>query len=113
MKKDFSGELKHFDGTVITDNVTNADGTITKKPILVKEICRNAVLAADEKRNGEEQLKRYRLARRIDAGGIVEVTAEELVMIKSAVAANYTTIVTGFIHERLEQDPPAEPTEAR
>ena len=99
MRKNFDGNILDLDGKEMKET---KPGSMEQTPISVKTICVNAILSNDEKRPGEEQIKRYQLAKRINKGGDVEVTAEEIALIKKAVAANFPPIVTGFVDEKLE-----------
>lgn len=107
MKRDFSGNVKDLNGNDITEQA-NVDGQVIVRPIAVRSIVVNALLARarNEELSGEEQIKRYKLAKRINAGGLVTIDAAEVTLIKKQVAANYTPMAVGFIDELLETDPP-------
>jgi len=100
---------KRFDSIV-----TQLDGTPWKnehgEPLTVGKAVTTALLAAyddDRTLSGEEKFKRFLLAERIHGAGTgtVEVTAENLSLIKLVVARAFTTGVVGFIYRYLESDP--------
>lgn len=96
MKLDTTRALHTFTGEPIHD----AAGPVALATVLVA-----ALLAshADEQPSGEEKLWRYNLARRIQqAGGTVELSAEELALIRRLVGKGYATPVVGAVHEAIE-----------
>lgn len=106
MKRDFSENIRDLNGNTVTEKV-QLDGQIIERPISVRSVVVNALLARgrNEDLSGEEQIRRYKLAKRINAGGIVEIDAAEATLIKKQVAANYTPLAVGFIDDLLETDP--------
>lgn len=106
MKRDFSVNITDLNGKEITE-AAQVDGQAIVRPINVRSIVVNALLARgrNEELSGEEQIRRYKLAKRVNAGGMVEINAGEVTLIKKQVAANYTPLVVGFIDELLETDP--------
>lgn len=106
MKRYFDVNILDLNGKEITETV-NADGTMVTRPISARSVIVNALLARSrgEDLSGEEQLRRYKLAKRINAGGMVEIDAAEATLIKKQVATNYTPMAVGFIDELLETDP--------
>lgn len=106
MKRNFAVNIVHPDGTVPVEQV-QVDGQVVQRPISVRSVVNNALLARGRNEDipGEEQVRRYQLVKRISAGDPVEITAEEVTLIKKQVAANYTPLATGFIADLLETDP--------
>lgn len=106
MKRDFSENIRDLNGNTVTEKV-QLDGQIIERPISVRSVVVNALLARgrNEDLSGEEQIRRYKLAKRINAGGIVEIDAAEATLIKKQVAGNYTPLAVGFIDDLLETDP--------
>jgi ethanolamine utilization microcompartment shell protein EutS len=106
MKRDFAVNILDLNGNEITEQV-QADGGVVVRPISVRSVVVNALLARarNEELSGEEQIRRYKLAKRINAGGLVTIDAAEVTLIKKQVAANYTPMAVGFIDELLETDP--------
>lgn len=73
--------------------------------IVLKEILVSAVLGGSaEKQSGDEKLKRYRLANRIfDSNDSVEMSAEEITIVKSALGeSSLPTVVVGQAIEMIE-----------
>lgn len=54
--------------------------------------------------SGEDKFKRYQLAERLHAGGVQDVSAEEVALIKKLVGKNWPPAVLGPAYEALEQD---------
>ena len=56
---------------------------------------------------GEEKFSRFNLALRLhNTSGAVEVSVEELVLIKKLVTKAYTTLAVGRIYALIEENPP-------
>lgn len=112
MKRDFSVNILDLNGKEITEQA-QVDGQVIVRPISARSVVVNALLARNrnEELSGEEQIRRYKLAKRINAGGMVTIDAAEVTLIKKQVAANYTPMAVGFIDELLETDPIAPPEE--
>ncbi len=103
MKRNFDGAVTDYDGKPLME--LGADG----KPheLTIKEVCIRALnnVAANEQAVAvDEQMKRFRLARRINRGGEVELTAEDITLLKTRIALMFAPVVTGFIVERLEEE---------
>lgn len=93
--------LKNFD-TQVTDLITGkpiSDG-VTKEPLTVGTVAVTALLTSNEgDPKGDEKARRYRLASRLCHGGELDVTAEDLTLLKSVVGANYMPLVVGQFYE--------------
>lgn len=95
MKRDFSQTLAAL-GEPLPENV----GTL-------RAVCVGALLGvyADEQSlGGEEKFRRYQLAERVNAGGVQEVSAEEVALLKKLVGKNWPPAVLGPAYEALERD---------
>lgn len=104
MKRDFNQELKGIPGSINPD----ADG---RYPTL-GAIAVGALLAPfQDEANlpGEEKLSRYKLAERVSQGGVQEVSAEEVALIKKLVAKGHVIAIVGPAYEALERDPEVTP----
>jgi len=55
--------------------------------------------------SGDEKFKRYKLAERISAGGVQEVSVEDVALLKKLIGKNWPPAVLGPAYEALEQDP--------
>ena len=98
MKRNFNTTLKTLDGKPIKE-ADDLDVTLSTVAV-------NALLAAyEDERNlaGDDKVKRFKLAQLInDADGEVEVTAEQVSLLKTLIAKGYTPLVVGQAYEILE-----------
>lgn len=96
MKINFNIELKDMDGKPIMET--------KDKPLLLDKVCVNAVLSEipDEKTTGEQKLQRFQLAKKIYGAGEIDVTAEEIVLLKDKIGKLYLPLVVGQVFEILE-----------
>ncbi|MCD6262343.1 MAG: hypothetical protein J7J52_04905 [Deltaproteobacteria bacterium] len=90
-----SAELKTLDGEPLID---------AGKPVTLKDVSVNALLAQQEREtlDAKEKLARYELALKVNKGGDVEVTVEEIAKIKDCVGKVYPTLVVGQVFHLLE-----------
>lgn len=101
---DLSGDLKTLEGESIPVKVKRAgvecDSTLGFQKVIV-----DAVLNKGDQGNlnGEEQVKRFQLAKRIYSKSKVELTHEDCVLIKTQVAASWPPLITGQVFELLEE----------
>jgi len=106
MQADFSRTLKGLDGKDLA--LKGEDGTETV--LTVGAACINALMAAppDDRSTGEEKLKRYRLGMKIlNGAGAVNVTAEEVTMLKGRVGEVHSPLVVGQVYDALDPPEPA------
>lgn len=98
MKRDFSRVLR-----ALGNDVTNARG----EPMTLGEASTSALMAnyADEASlSGEAKFQRYRLAEAITVGGLVEVSVEDVAMLKLLIGKCFTPVVVGPAYLALEMD---------
>lgn len=100
MLKNFCKPIYNLDGQAFKDN---------DKDVLLKSICVNSLYAAEmdggqQKRlSGEEHMKRHALAKKIhNCSGEIEVSAEEISLLKSLISSNYSSMLVGPVIEMLE-----------
>ncbi len=122
MKINFDSEILNLGGKPIQETI---DGKNVNS--ILNGVCVNAIMANIPKpqnapqETGRDKFKKFNLAKKINVGGIVEVTAEEISLIKEQVGACYGTHVVGPVYELLEgnvqapteeenKDPVPEPT---
>jgi hypothetical protein len=92
--------------TVITNLVgepmkdMDANGEATDATL--KSTIVNALLSPVQKEQGTEKVKKYELAKRIYEADEIELTAEEITLIKSRVGDTFVPIVVGRVFEMLE-----------
>lgn len=97
MKFDFSGNIQRRGEDVLMSDNGN-------KPISMVDAITGALLAAPKQPlDMAGQLARYRLANKVDVSGSVELTPEEVTLIKQVVAENWGVLVSGFIGDFLER----------
>lgn len=99
MKRDFNRTLIGLDGQPML-----ADGS----EVLLSAPVVNALLAQfpdEQGLSGEEKFKRYKLAERVTKGGVQEVSAEDIALIKRLVGKAYAPAFVGPTYEALELDP--------
>ena len=87
-----------------TQPITTLDGKPFKDPsgqvsdITLAVIAENALLQAysDETNlSGEDKIKRYALARKIEDNKKVDLSAEEIALLKKLIAKSYNPLITG------------------
>jgi len=99
MKFNFDVPLEGLDGKPVKGD--------DKKVIMLKSTCINSLLAnvPNEKFDGEEKLKRFLLAQRIEiAEKEIEITAEEITKIKECAGKAMGILVSGSIWFMLEKN---------
>lgn len=105
MKRNFDLVFKKFNGNDIQDGDALNEGITAA--LTLKATAVNSLMfshEADKTTSGEEKLKRYLLATRINAGGMVEVSSEEISLLKMLIGRTYPTLVVGQALLFLEQD---------
>jgi len=90
--------LKTLDGQVMKDN----DGQGNAIDATVKMVIVNAILAPVQKESGVDKVKKFDLAQRIYKSDEVDLTAEEISLIKERVGESFPPIVVGQIWNLLE-----------
>ncbi len=95
--KNFDIALKDIHG----DDIIEGD-----KPALMRTAVVNALMGtiANENIPGEEKAKRYDLGLKINKGGDIDLTVEELATIKKLVGANFGTLVVGQVFNFIDSD---------
>ncbi len=91
MKINTQSVMKNFDGSEIKDR---------DKPVTLRSVCVNALTVPEAPGaavSGEEKLKRYMLAQRIYGEDEVDLTAEQVTLIKTLVSVSYGAIVSGQV----------------
>lgn len=101
MRKDFTLQLKDLDGNVIKEK---------DKEVTLCTVALSALMMSyeDERQlTGKEKADRYQLAMKINKRpGEVDVTAEQLAMVKMVIGKAFGPLVVGQVYELLEQDRP-------
>lgn len=99
MKINVDEKLKTMDGQIMMDN----DGKGNAIEASLKTLLVNAVLAPTEKELGVDKVRKYELAKMLFKGGEVDLTAEDITLIKKQVGENFAPIVVGQVFEMLEK----------
>jgi len=101
MKYDLTQTLKAFDGRDITDVTSGAEVAATVR-LTLERACINCDPRAHA--SGDEKYKIYKLLQKIHAAEVeVELTVEEVSLLKTIVGEVYPVAVVGPIYEVLEQ----------
>jgi len=101
MKYNMEEELVGFDGKPITEGEDDSPVTLGKVLMMA---CVNA--NPQEHKTGEDKLKIYRLLQTVHAGGDVELTAEEVALLKELVGVIYGVGMVGAVYDCLEKERP-------
>lgn len=81
-------------------DVTNSDATLAK--LCVQAL--GAVVPGDQDMSAEDKVRAWTLGGKIVKGGVVEVSVEEISLLKKRVGKLYGPFVVGPCHEALERD---------
>lgn len=99
MKLSLNVEVKDFKGEVMFEDDSN------KIALTVLKVCLSVLgraLDGDVKMKGEEKLKLFKLGMKLTDSGEVELSSEDIVLIKNRVNKIYSPIVYGRCCEVLE-----------
>jgi len=89
--------------------IQNLKGEIIKdgeNDYLLRDVLINAILADKSGLKGVEKLKRYNLADKINKTDVVEIEDSYIDELLEDIAAQYATLVYGFVHGVLKKDGP-------
>lgn len=104
MKKNLNQPILNLDDKPVVN--TEIEG---QPPLTLAYVCENALLSRrrDDNLSGEEQVKRMGLALRIKAaekdGVEIDLTSEEVVLLKNQIVLTYNTLITGRSLVMLEE----------
>ena len=98
MKIDFGQELRTINGDPVPEGDANS------KPATLRFVSVNALLnPASEQIAGEEKVKRFDLAMQIHkSNGSIELTVENVSLVKKLVGEQYTPLIVGQAWRMLE-----------
>lgn len=105
MKIDFDSAITDLNKKEIKTPIDGKEGVLTLKTISVNALL--AELPLNQRENpetGREKLKKFKLAEKINDGGEVELTAEDISLIKEKIGKTYATLIVGKSYELLEQE---------
>jgi len=117
MQVDFTQELKKLEGgTLYKTEIRVVDGVAknedTSESMLLRTPCINALMGVyeDEKNlSGEDKVKRYDMAIKIQSMSKVDFTPEDLSLIRKLVAKAYSPLIVGQVWKLLDIPPKEEP----
>jgi hypothetical protein len=99
MKYNVDSPLVGFNGNAIVQSEQDPSPITLKDTLMMA--CVNANLQKHS--TGEEKLKIYRLLQALNAGGQVELNAEQVTLLKNLVGDAYGPAVVGSVYDALEQ----------
>jgi hypothetical protein len=96
MKLKFNEKIKDLDGNVLKDN---------GKELTLLNVATTSLLAVfdDERIDGQEKAKRGMLAIKIHSNPDVELTVEEIALIKRLIGKTYVPLVVARAYEIIEE----------
>jgi len=105
MEIDFSQKLKNLKGDVLkevsideeTKKEESTDYTLGTAAV-------NTLFANEKDMTGEQKVKRYNLATKIFEMGKVDVTTDEIVLIKKVIGKFTTALIVGQAYKMLEKE---------
>jgi len=93
--KNFDNEIKNIDGSTLLQDAN---------PVVMKSLLVAALMGSNPSEkdvSGDEKFKRYELAQKVNAGGNIDLTPEEIVLLKKLVGVSYTPLVVGQVYKIL------------
>lgn len=106
MKRDFSTLVRNSDGSTI--EIVGEDGKKTGSLFSMKDLASRSLFQFDQGDTPEAKSKKGRLALRIEeSSGLMDLTTEEMQLIKAAVGKYRTPLEVVRMEIFLETDPPA------
>jgi len=105
MKRNFDTTFKQLNGDDLKDGgaaTAGVDAVLSLKVVSVNSLL--APFEVDKNLSGEEKLRRYLLATKIHAGGEVDLTAEDISLLKLLIGRGYSALIVGQAFLMLESD---------
>jgi len=90
---DFSSKFYDLDGEVIKDK---------DKEVTLGSVCANALLVPQKEEEGAIKANKYDLALKVYKASEVEVSAEDVVLLKKAINKAYAPLIVGQAFRMLE-----------
>jgi len=102
MKIDFSTEMKTIEGKPLpkADSQGKVEGVVKLKDVCVRSLL--AVYANEPNLPVEKKVGRFTLAQKVVNEGEIDLTPEEVVMIKHVVGKNYGALIVGQTYALLK-----------
>lgn len=105
MKIDFDALMKDFQNKVISEGGKNTTLAAVACTALSAQFADEANLAADEK------YRRYKLGCKLADGGAVDLSVDEIAMLKKLIGRAFSPLIVGRSFDVL--DPPSQETTAK
>lgn len=98
----FTEVLTDMEGKPLTESskLPGSNGAVVD--VTLRKICQNALLSNDPKMSGEEKIKRYILAQRIQQQDLMELSADDISLIKKEIAIYFSPLIVGKAYELLD-----------
>ena len=120
-KVDFTKKLTDLDGVPLINKTVSVErfitcehcgekldlstyGTFEEQSVTLRAVAVDALLSQHGELKGNEAYERYRFARRIHDRDVIELTAEEVTLLKELIKAQYAPLYMGRAWDIL--DPP-------
>lgn len=117
MRFDFSQFILNLDNQPIPNRRDPNNPRESAPPMSLSTVCVNALLGFDPQEDarleGTEKLRRFNLAQKLYNGGWVEVTAEEVALLKTLVNRMYAPLIVGRVWQVLESNDSQHPATER
>lgn len=96
MKINFKQKIKNFDDTDAVDE--------SGKQVTLDVVCINALMSnnPEERVSGDEKLKRYDLALKIKNSNELNLSSEDITLLKKLIGNVYSTLIVGQSYKMLE-----------
>lgn len=97
---DFDKKILNLNGKKI---LQNSDKGIPE-PLNAVRIASDALMRFEDKEKADEKLKKFNLGMKINKDIIVDLKAEEIVLLKETIGKHYAPVVVGRMYEILENE---------
>jgi hypothetical protein len=100
MKRNFSTPIRRIDGSEFSEPQTLA--TVAFQAATLQ-------MQGDDRLAGPDKLRLYQIAQKVHAGGIVDVSAEDITLLKERIGKAFAVEVVGAAYAALEDEGHREP----
>ena len=104
MKINFDQQFTTLDGSILKARVKDDSGEEKERTFTLKWACTESLLASypREEIKGEEKMKRFRIAFKIEQGGEIDLESEEITKLKELIGINCSPLIVGQAWKMLE-----------
>lgn len=106
MKIDTTQTIKNLDGTDLKAQVPgDEEGKTRLEALTLKTVMVNSLMSnnQNDKAEGNQKAKRWNLALKVQKEDVVELSAEQITMVKKLIGQGYATAVVGPAFTMLEE----------